>query len=183
MRIQAGSYIITPVYWNEEDKVDRDVTVFVKYDPKQCITRYHHYSSLLTLRFHKKSAQFPKTGTDAHRLLEALEQCLNEKDGRLERRRTCGSSGRLSYSKEFMHLLSTHNSCPKIPKAALWLPGLDEKWHLIYNNTSEGLTKEVYYSNPVRGGQFEIDTDLFMNYPFYISTIQKVFYEISHKKL
>ena len=73
------------VYWNEEDKVDRDVTVFIKYDPKPRITRYHH-SSLLTLRFHKKSPRFTKTGTDASGLLEpqALENISMKRTGILK---------------------------------------------------------------------------------------------------
>ena len=123
------------------------------------------------MRFHKKRATFLKKGTDANGLLEALEQCLPKENGRLERRRTCGSSGRTTYSKQFMELMDTHNSCPKNARVVFRLRGTNEKWHLIYNNTSEGETKEFEYSNPVHGGQLVMDTKLFKRYPFLVDFI------------
>lgn len=82
----------------------------------------------------------------------------------LERRRTGGSSGKLTYSNHLKQLMETPNSTPRCSNGALWLHRKDEKWHVIYINTTEGEAKETFYTNPVPGGKFVMKGELLQKY-------------------
>ena len=156
--------------------MDRDITVFIKYNPTKS-RRVATNCQLEVMRFHKFNPSFSHKKTAMGLLKNIMKTCLRKKgqkvDHILERRRCCGSSGPLRYSKELLDMIATPNSTPKKGQAVFFLRGLDEKWHLIYNNTKECDPKSVYYTNPVRGGKFTMPSATMELYPLlykFVST-------------
>lgn len=82
-------------------------------------------------------------------------------NGGIERRRSGGSSGFVSYSESFMRLMSTSNSSPRASCGAVWLRAKDDlKFYVMYMSTKEGDVKSFQYSTPVRGGSFLMPEEL-----------------------
>ena len=101
-------------------------------------------------------------------LFQELQGLL--KNNGLERRRTGGSSGYVSYTKELKLMMATANSSPRNSKGAIWLRSKDNlKWLLFYVGTKDMEVKYTYYTNPRHGGSFDMPSHLFDTIDFLIT--------------
>ena len=96
-------------------------------------------------------------------------QCLLKNNG-LERLRTGGSSGYVSYTKELKLMMVTPNSSPRNSKFSISLRSKKDnlKWLLFYVGTKDMELKYTYYTNPRHGGSFDMPSQLFDTIDFLI---------------
>ncbi|GFH47040.1 predicted protein [Chaetoceros tenuissimus] len=140
---------------------DCDVTIIIG------INNDRKTGTLLLCRFHRLQA---KLGIISERLLlEQLQSQLPFHNNGLERMRTGGSSGLCSYSPELKQMLHTHNSTPRMSKGSIFLLRADRlQWDIFYIGTKDKLStvKHTWYSNPVSGGNFNMEEWMFREHAF-----------------
>ena len=119
------------------------------------ILGYNEYSSLasvLLMRFHKFDRRLTKKETP-RKLLTKVTACLDNNG--LEQRRSGGSSGEFSYSKELMRLMKTPNCTPRCSRGFFYLRDKNNlQLHVFYLSTKTSDLKVFKYTTPQRGGVF-----------------------------
>ena len=109
------------------------------------------FGSILLCRFHKVKCYL--SHKEKEDLLSSVWQSM--KNNKFECRRTGGSSGLISSTKENVvkKLMSHPGSAPRNGKGVIWIRGIDT-WYLYYIGTYENEVKQCQYTNPVPGGSF-----------------------------
>lgn len=137
-------------------KAGADVTIILSYDEN----KEDGAAILVLARFHKLGKGHGSV--DPKFLLKKIQDQL--KNNGFERRRSGGSSGPVTYSKNLMQMMHTANISPRKASANIWLLKEDETWLMFYINRSElRAVHAVKYTNPVEGGQFVMPSDLLQN--------------------
>jgi hypothetical protein len=155
----TDSDLMSSYYFDSTKFTKVDITLILGFDADA------EYGSILLCRFHNLSPEL-KNRTSVRELLQDLQEHLKN-DG-LERRRLGGSSGYVTYSKEFKKLMKTSNSSPRCSKGVVWLRDANNlKWNLYYIGTkdNEATCKYTYYTNPHQpGGSFVMKPEMYLKY-------------------
>lgn len=139
-----------------------DATIVIGYDPLQP----NSTGSLLLFRFHHMDPNIRKD-SEKKRLLQCLQTLL--KNNGIERKRTGGSSGYINYSRALKTMMATNNSTPRKSKGVVFLrQACDTAWDMFYvpTNREESAIVSCAYSNPVPGGNFQMEDWMFEEFPF-----------------
>lgn len=139
------------------DRNGEDVTIVVG------LWREKEHASLLLCRFYDVWQQIPLNNNGIVQLYEEVSKRTEHSD--LVRKRTGGSSGRFEgVTEELLVLISQDTSCPKKGLGQWWIPGPNSLFLCYINEDCEA--KSVEYSTPKWGGQFIVDPNMMLRFPF-----------------
>ena len=156
--------IIEDSYYLPADAEDStiDATIVVGYDAMNPSSN----GALLLFRFHRMDPNIQKD-SEKKRLLQCLQTLL--KNNGIERKRTGGSSGFIQYTRALKTMMATNNSTPRKSKGVVFLrQACDTAWDIFYvpTNRDESTIVRCAYSNPVPGGNFQMEDWMFDQFPF-----------------
>ena len=117
--------------------------------------------SILLLRFHnlRKDLVHEVSDIASKKMWEQIFRQLPNQG--IERRRSGGSSGYVTYDLLLKQLMATPNSTPRCSTGVIWLLDKDRlRFHAFYMNTTECERKYFIYTTPRWGGSFVMDPTL-----------------------